>query len=232
MVGPPLTAISRSFLTFLALGSAGCLIRPKETGAIQAIQGEQKASFEALAEEMRRVLLDRHTVPAPTLSFAPQTREEEGVRVTVAPALAEAMPWNAWPDGTARLFNDSVGFLWTVTIEAPAPVQWSPAHTSLAVNDTEQVFSVAAAADDVLQPLLQGAALEAALGARADFSLRARAADEFRRAYFPVRSAAGQQKGVLVFPAPVRSIHAVAMQLDLGLVVQGVGVRRFRFLFE
>lgn len=193
---------------------------------------EQRARFEDIAGEMRHALLDRHTVPAPTLSFDPQTREDAGVKVTVTPLLPEEQAWNAWPDGSARLFNDSVGYLWSVRVEADRPIQWSPTHTRLAVNDTEQVFPVASVADEMLMPLLQGAALEAALDARGDLKLRARAADEFRHAYLSTRGSAGMQQGVFVFPAPTRNIHAVAMELTLGLVVEGEGVREYRFLFE
>lgn len=208
-----------------------CAIRQPDLAPMESIEPEQQARFEELSVQLGHALFDRDTVPAPTLSFAAQTREQDGVRVTVEPALAERQPWNAWPDGTARLFNDGVGFLWRVRIESSRVVQWSPAHTSLAVNDTDQIFSVASLPDEVLAPLLQGAALEAALGARGDLALRARNADDFRRAYLTARSGTGQE-GFVMFPAPTRSIHTVAMELRLGLVLEDVGLREFRFLFE
>ncbi|MCM2305585.1 MAG: hypothetical protein NDJ72_12840 [Elusimicrobia bacterium] len=215
-------------LPALLLGCAHARPVPEGPGELD----EQRARFEEIAGEMRAALLDRHTVPAPTLSFASQTREDAGLKVTVTPLLPEDQAWNAWPDGTARLFNDSVGYLWRVQVEADRPIQWSPTHTRLAVNDTDQVFPVAPVADELLMPLLQGAALEAALDARGDLKLRARAADEFRRAYLTTRGTAGIQQGVVVFPAPTRNIHAVAMELTVGLVVEGEGVREYRFLFE
>lgn len=211
--------------------SFACAVRQPDLAPMESISPEQEAQWKDLAVQVRQALFERGTVPAPTLSFEAQSREADGVRVTVEPTLAEPQPWNDWPDGTARLFNDGIGFLWRVRIESAHVVQWSPAHTSLAVNDTEQVFSVASLPDEVLAPLLQVAAMEAALGARGDLALRARNADEFRRIYLTARSGTSQE-GILVFPAPTRSIHAVAMELRLGIVLEDVGLREFRFLFE
>lgn len=214
----------------LTLGGCAHLRGGPSAGSEEVLA--QRAQFTELAGQMRRALLDRDTVPAPAVSFTPQTRDDAGVRVTVTPLLPEQQPWNAWPDGTARLFNDSVGYLWEVRVDADRGVQWSPTHTRLAVNDTEQVFDVAAVADELLMPILQGAALEAALDVPGDLGLRARAADDFRQAYLLTRSTAGAQRGVLMFPAPTANIQAVAMELTVGLVVEGEGLRTYRFLFE
>ncbi|MFZ5475815.1 MAG: hypothetical protein ACOZNI_03490 [Myxococcota bacterium] len=216
-------------VVFLA---ASCAPRPAPPPPVERL-AESVAEFEAVADEMRRAYLARDTVPAPTLaSEAPQTVELDGVRVTVSPVSAERQAWNAWPDGTARLFNDGLGYLWRVHLETERDVRWDPAATALAVNDSDQVFTPAVGPDELLQPVLQGAMLESALGARGDLALRARAADDFRRAYLSTRASPGPRDGVVVFPAPTRQIHTVAMELRLALVVEGVGDREFRFLFE
>ena len=152
--------------------------------------------------------------------------------MTVAPALAERQAWNAWPDGTARLFNDAVAFVWNVQIDGERPTRWDPARTSLAVNDTDQVFAASAIPEGVLGPILQGAALEAMLGMQGDLALRARSADPFRQAYLDTRSVVGANDGVVVFQTPTQNIHAVAMQLTVSVVVEGGGTQEFRFLFE
>lgn len=221
----------------MLLLSAGCGLRagsPSATddGPLAEISSEDRGRFERAAAYLRHELLDRETVPAPTLSFTPQTQVRGELRLTVAPLLAERQAWNAWPDGTARLFNDSVGYVWAVRIEAPRPVRWSPVGTALAVNDTEQVFPVAATPDEVLVHLVRGAAWEAAVGKRADFALRARKADGFRRAYLNAADRVGIQEGILIFPAPTRNIHAVAMNLVIGLVVDDLETETFTFLFE
>jgi hypothetical protein len=182
--------------------------------------------------QVRRELLDRNTVPPPTVSFDPQTQEQDGVRVTVSPILAEKEAWNAWPDGTARLFNDSVGYLFRVHVESAAPARWNPARTSLAVNDTDLRFAVATTPDEVLQQLLDAARVEQAVAGRGDLNLRARSADDFRRAYLPTEPAAGPRDGIVVFPAPARSLQALAMEVTVGVVVDGAGGREFKFLFE
>ena len=191
-----------------------------------------RAGYAELARDLREAWLNRDTVPGPVVSYTPQTRSEGGLVLTVAPALPEDEPWNAWPDGTARLFNDGVGYLWRVQIASDKPVRWSPPHTQLAVNDTEQTFLPVAEPDDLLMPLRRGAALETTAGVAPDLSLRMRNADPFRRAYLGTNTATGARDGVVVFPAPTRNLQAVAMELTLGVWVEGEGIRQYRFLFE
>ncbi len=222
----------------LVLGLMAC-VRPASTpgpsaqaDAALAPPEDERAGYARLVDELRQVWLDKDTVPSPIVSYAPQTRTDGGVAVTVAPALPEAEAWNAWPDGTARLFNDGIGYLWRVQVTSDRPVRWSPPHTQLAVNDTEQTFVAAVEPDDLLVPLLRGAALETRAGGPPDLALRMRNADDFRKAYLGVDPRTGTREGVLVFPAPARNLQAVAMELTLGLVVEGEGVRQYRFLFE
>lgn len=180
---------------------------------------------------MRREMLVRNRIPGPSLSMAPQTEARPGFTVTVRPAMAEEQPWNLWPDGTARLFNDTVGYLWLVDVEADVPVTWIPAASRLAVNDSEQIFRPAAGPDEVLVHLLTAARLEAALGSSGDLDLRVRAAEGFRRAYLATAPLAGPTHAVVVFPAPATRIHAIAMALELAFETPS-GVARMSWLFE
>jgi hypothetical protein len=192
----------------------------------------EQLAFSVQAERIQEIFFQRGTVPAPLVSFTPQTQEQDGLVITVAPVLPESEPWNAWPDGTARLFNDSMGFLWSVRIVSDRPAHWIPAATQLAVNDSDQVFSAVTEPDEVLGHLVQGAALETRAGAPANLSLRARNADDFRHAYLGTDPRAGTRDGVLLFPAPTRQIQTVAMELTLAVAVEGLGVREYHFLFE
>lgn len=192
---------------------------------------EQRARFAELRDQLRSERLERNRTPGPSTSMAPQSQERDGVRATVRPVSAEDATWNAWPDGTARLFNDGAGYLWEVVFESQRPVRWIPDQTVLAVNDTDQLFAPAEEPDAVLQHLVQGAMLEDAFGLDGDLGLRIRAADAFRRAYLSDRPVAGEQEGVVLFPAPAFRLHAVALQLTLALDVGGRD-EQFVFLFE
>ncbi|MDP2317122.1 MAG: hypothetical protein Q8P41_29790 [Pseudomonadota bacterium] len=193
---------------------------------------EARQAFDAATAALRQNYLDRDTVPGPVVSHTPQTQSDGHFSVTVTPVRAEAQPWNVWPDGTARLFNDAVGYLWLVQLRSVRDVRWSPAHTRLAVNDTEQTFFPVAQADDLLGHLLQGAKWETRVGAPSNLDLRMRNADDFRRAYLGTDPRKGDREGVLLFPAPTRNLQAVAMELTLGVWSEGDGVREYRFLFE
>lgn len=193
---------------------------------------EQRARFVELRADVRTERLLRNRTPGPSTSLLPQTLEHEGVSATVQPVSAEAQAWNRWSDDTARLFNDSSGYLWSIAVSSERPARWSPDHTRLAVNDTEQVFPPAEEADEILQHLVHGALLERAFGLDPELSPRMEAADGFRSAYLGQSPVAGTQEGVLMFPAPAAHLHAVAMELTLGIEVSGRGVQEFRFLFE
>ncbi|MFN7144494.1 MAG: hypothetical protein ACK4YP_12015 [Myxococcota bacterium] len=223
------------FLAFLlALPACG---RPPAPGAAADVSAEappgtdERAQYAAWVSELSQAWLDRGTVPSPVVSFAPQSATDGGLVVTVAPGLPEDQAWNAWPDGTARLFNDGIGYLWRVSIASDRAVRWSPAHTQLAVNDTDQTFLPVVEPDELLVHLLRGAALETRAGGPPNLSLRIRNADEFRRAYLGTEPTTARD-AVVVFPAPSRTLQAVAMELTLGLWVEGSGVRQYRFLFE
>lgn len=182
--------------------------------------------------QIKRQVLERDSVPRFLWSSVPQTAADAGVEVTVAPLRVEAQPWNEWPDGTARLFNDGVGYLWSVEIRGRVASHWAPAQTVLAVNDTEQTFTPAGAADALLEHLLYGARAELEAGLPPDLGLRLRNADPFRRAYLGTDTRTGDRTGVILFPAPATQLQGLAAELTLGVWVEGVGVRTFDFLFQ
>ena len=142
----------------------------------------------------------------------------------------EAKPWNVWPDGTARLFNDAVAFGMDVEIRGP-DIAWDARHTQLAVNTQEQIFPPAISPDDLLTRLLLFARYEAVGGLPPDAQLRLRNADGFRSAYLPT-TAGSSAAGTIVFPAPAGQLFAVALELTLGVQVGSSRVESFVFLFE
>ena len=213
-----------------ALGCARAVLPPD--GPARAEAPTERQAFEAATAALARDYLHRDTVPGPVVSGAPQTQEQGGLAVTVTPVRAEDQRWNDWPDGTARLFNDAIGYLWRIELRSDRQTRWSPAHTQLAVNDSELTFLPIAEPDDLLMHLMSGAMLETRVGAPANLSLRMRSADDFRQAYLGTDPRSGVREGVLVFPAPTRNLQAVAMELTLGVWTEGDGVREYRFLFE
>jgi hypothetical protein len=226
IVQPPNRAQRLAVLVLLA----GCAARQP---APPPATPEAVEEFEAFSTWLRANHLARERVPGLLLnSVAPQTQERDGVRVTVAPVSAERQAWNAWPDGTARFFNDAGGYLWTIHVESDAPVRWDPRATALAVNDTDTVFTAAVGPEEMLHPILQAAAHESLSGAGGDYGLRLRNAEDFRRAYLPTRELPGVADGVVFFPAPAFRLQALALELRLAFVVDGGGSREFRFLFE
>lgn len=211
---------------------AGCVAGRPVLPSGPPPEARETGTYAEMLAALRAEWLAADTIAAPVVSYDAQTRDGDGVVVTVAPGLPEDQPWNHWPDGSARLFNDGVGYLWLVRIDSERPARWSPEHTRLAVNVAEQTFDPAVVPDDLLLPLLRGAAVETRLGVSTDLSLRLRNADGFRRAYLGTAVLAGAREGVVVFPAPVRNVQTVAMELTLGVWVEGDGLREYRFLFE
>lgn len=222
--------VVRSAAFLLFGGCAARSVAPESPGS--ASRPPAPAPEQAWLEELTTVWLARDTVPTLVVSTAPQRQGDGVLEVTVAPVRPEEQPWNAWPDGTARLFNDSAGYLWSVQVRSSRTVRWSPAHTLLAVNDSEQTFIPVAEPDTLLAPLLEGRRVETRAGGAQDLALRMRNADAFRSAYLPTAAQVGVQEGVVVFPAPTRTLQAVAMQLTMGFWVEGEGVRSYTFLFE
>lgn len=226
-------ALPRRFsILFLALAPA-CAhskggLNPRE----QAWIAENRGDLIERLDRERRAWLQPHRTAPPNVSFAPQTRERGDLRVTVRPLLAEDQPWNLWPDGEARLFNDTAGYLYQVDIASPSPVRWVEEATELAVNTTDRTFPAASGPETLLTDLARLAGMMRLLDADEDLTLRLEHADAFRDAYLSPLPIAGERSGVLVFPAPTVSIHAVAMQLTLGLQATGGPVERLTFLFE
>lgn len=174
--------------------------------------------------------LARALTAPPNVSFEPQTTEREGMRVTVQPILAEEQPWNAWPDGRARLFNDTVGWFWLVEIRSAGDARWRPDATRLAVNDTEAVYAAAPGFETLMEDLARLDAAARLLGEE-DLSMRLRAAEGGLAAAMPAGAFAGEARGVVLFPAETTEVHAVAMELTLGVEHEGE-LESFRFVFE
>ncbi len=181
-------------------------------------------------ESTRRFYFESNAAFGPAVTLTAQTQTRGGVEVRAQAVRLEAEPWNAWPDGTARLLNDTVAFGVRVEIHGD-DVRWDPSHTELAVNTTEQVFPPALSADQVLDHLLWLARHEAELGLPPDAQLRLRNAEGLRAAYLP--SVSGEAaSGVILFPAPAGRLFAFALQLTLGVELEGGRVEEFVFLFE
>ena len=220
--GVKMQALPRSNLGLICSVAlaAGCLHEP--TPRNQEVMEE--------IARTRHVILQHDVGFGPVVDFEPQTQTRDGVQVTAGPIRLEAEPWNVWPDGTARLFNDAVAFAVHVHIRGPG-VRWDTAHTRLAVNTTEQVFAPAPAPDDALMHLFWLARSESRAGLPPDSELRLRNADGYRAAYLPT-SRGPEATGMIVFPAPAARLFAVALELTLGVEVGGSRVEEFIFLFE
>lgn len=188
-----------------------------------------------MADRLARIrsdYLSRDEVPRFLWSEAQQTQTRGDVELTLLPLRPEAQAWNDWPDGTARLFNDSAGYLWGVRVRCSRPWHWVPSATELAVNDTEQVFAPAASPDDLLRHLLAGSYAEMRVGLNPDLGLRLRNADPLRRAYLGTDTRAGDREGLVLFPAPAHQLQALTAQVTLGVFVEGAGLETFTFVFQ
>ncbi len=199
-----------------------------------AAPAEPPGQLAADIAESENLFLAHNVGFGPAVAYTAQTRSQGGVVVTATPARLEAEAWNSWPDGTARLVNDAVAFGMEIAIHPDpdhASVQWDPRHTELAVNTTDQVFPPAIEPDEILTRLLLLARYEARGGLPPDAQLRLRNADAFRTAYLTT-APAPSAVGTVIFPAPAANLFAVALQLKLGVEVDGSRVETFVFLFE
>lgn len=217
----------QALLLTLLLLATGCAPLAARHAAREARRDELVAGLRsALHHRFARAL----TAP-PNVSFAPQTAERGGVRVTVQPILVEEQPWNTWPDGTARLFNDTVGWFWLVQIESEDPARWRPDATRLAVNDTDTLYPAADGFGPLIEELARLEAAARILGEDADLDLRMRAATGGLAAALPAESFTGRATGLVHFPAETTEVHAVAMELTLGVEHAGE-LESYRFVFE
>lgn len=217
----------QALLPTLLLLTAGCAPFAARHAAYEARRDELASGLRsAMHHRFARAL----TAP-PNVSFAPQTAQHDGVRVTVQPILVEEQPWNAWPDGTARLFNDTVGWFWLVQIESDDPARWRPDATRLAVNDTDAVYPAAPSFEPLMEELARLDAAARILGEDADVGLRIHAATGGLAAALPVEAFTGRATGVVLFPAETTEVHAVAMELTLGVERAGE-LESYRFVFE
>ena len=152
---------------------------------------------------------------------------------------AESSTWNAWPDGTARLFNNRVAHLFDIEIVGDGPVGWMPSHTTLELNEPGAALPAAPGPETLLSDLL-GLALKAERHLLdSELTERTRSAGAFRAAYLPP-AGADRIAGVIAFPlwaadpsmqGPLAEKHVVAMRLTLTLM-DSEGPRSVELVFE
>jgi hypothetical protein len=183
--------------------------------------------------------LEPAQIAPPVIEMAEQKARSGGLTVTARLASAESSPWNIWPDGTARLFNNRVAHVFEIELEGEGALGWMPRSTTLELNEPG-VALVAAGGPDVLINDLLGLALQAERQlVDSQLVARTRAAGAFRRAYLPP-AGVGQMSGVVAFPLWASDLtdqtalaekHVVAMRLTL-TVMDGDGARSVVMVFE
>ncbi len=220
-------SLSKLMPMFALWLASGCAHHP--TGSSGAPRSPATASVVDEITRTRKFVLQHDVAFGPVVRLEQQTQTRDGIEVSARPVRLEAEPWNSWPDGTARLFNDAVAFGIEVDIRG-ADVRWDAAHTQLAVNTTDQVFPPAPSAAETLLHLLWLARDEARAGLAPDSELRLKSSDAYRAAYLSTTPGA-EAAGLIVFPAPAAQLFAVALQLTLGIEV-GDREEQFTFLFE
>ncbi|MBX2800036.1 MAG: hypothetical protein KTR31_20330 [Myxococcales bacterium] len=143
------------------------------------------------------------------------------VTATARPLRPEDAPWNRWPTGGHRLFNNRAALLFEVSIRSDEPLVWLPAGTTLELNDEHTVVPAAETTEALLADLLSHAFLEEQWSIPGDLVDRARGAGPFRAAYLPLHAQDGAMEGIMAFPlwaGPGRSLaelHVVAVRLTV-----------------
>lgn len=141
------------------------------------------------------------------------------IEIQARPLRPQDAEWNRWPDGTARLFNNSAGWLVELRIDGPHGLRWLPVGTRLEINEPGAPIKPAHTPDELLQPLLIGALEQERNFLEGDLLDRTRAAGPFRAAYLPLSEHEQRLEGVIAFPTPGGPPQARAMRLTVAVAV-------------
>ncbi|MFT5455476.1 MAG: hypothetical protein ACI9K2_001955 [Myxococcota bacterium] len=200
--------------------------------------GEQDRVRSDIAS-FRQYALEPAGIAPPAVRTTEQRATSGGLDMLARLVPAESASWNAWPDGTARLFNNRVAHTIEIEISGDGAIGWIPSATTLELNDPETVL-LAAPNPEVLLNDLHLLALQAERQLLdVELAERTRAAGAFRSAYLPPAGARSLQ-GVVAFPlwsaepgqqTALAELHVVAMRLTL-TVVDGDGPRSVEFVYE
>ena len=218
----------------IALMLVSCAKNPRPVVSI-ADQERIRSDIDAF----RRYALEPALIAPPTFDATEQQAESGALRVVAKLLPAESAAWNAWPDGTLRLFNNRVAHLFEVEIAGDGPIGWIPAGTTLELNDPETVL-VAAPGPEVLLHDLVLLALQAEQQLLdSGLTERTRGAGAFRSAYL-APAGSDRLRGLIAFPlwaedpakqGPLSEKHVVAMRLTLA-VVDRDGPRQVEIVYE
>ncbi len=201
----------------------------------EAVNGAESAYRELMLQQLHdRVIgiLGPAHVPPPGVDPRPQSRTLDGFQVRVWPLRPEDADWNRWTEGTFRLFNNGMGYLWGVSVSATTPIQWIPQDSLLKVNTESRRFEAAPSPEKCFEELLYMARLGVSQLIGIDISARLARADEFLSRYMPLVLVPGRTDAVVFFPAPARALDPVAMELDLSFNHPQKGKQVAKFLFE
>lgn len=178
----------------------------------------------ARLDDYRSRALSPARVAPPAITFEPVEIEAGRVHATARALRPEDAPWNQWPGGGPRLFNNRAALLFELRIEAPGATAWLPEATWLELNDAETVVPAAETTEALLEELLYWAFMEERWLAGGDLVDRARGAGPFRGAYLPLHASDGVLEGVVAFPMGVEpgvslaDLHVVAVRLTVGIL--------------
>ena len=191
--------------------------------------------------ERRSAYQDYALAPAgiapPGIAFEPRRAEAEGVWGIATPIRPEDAPWNQWPDGGARLFNNRMAHLFEVTLHGEGVIGWVPEETSLELNDPSVRLVASGSPEGLLVELLYFARIQEDWILDGDLVARTRAAGPFRAAYLPARGQ-GALTGLIGFPMSmvdlppeVASTHVVAERLTVAVTTPS-GIHTLVWVFE
>lgn len=178
--------------------------------------------------------LEPARLPPPSLSSRSQEIQIGELTARAELVLAEEAEWNAWPDGTSRLFNNTAAHLFDVSVEGGGHLlRWLPDTTRLELNVVGNAFPVAPTQETLLEELVFWGFQQERAVLEGDLASRARAAAGLRKAYLePVYS--DRIDGLIAFPLVAtdtnrphldgqepEQLHVVSMRLTLGVEIDG-----------